>query len=1033
MPRPPLGLLLLVLLLLYDEPTRAWGYIRHSRASLLIPRTNAHERPNRQLRANSSSSSRCSDTSSSNSTSGGPSDSECPRCVWLRTSEDASPVVVGGEWGLGEYAFKNEYVHQRLSSKLGGGAAAAASAVDPRTAAAQTVVDIVPVEVGIAPETRRALGLLRGSHKRHIFLPLWLLGPFQDLTGGDALPEAATQAGGFWEGQGAVCKVLKLGEDFCGGVPLQLVAQVSAPETKSRTTLQSESPMPSHGAKQVASHDGLQSEEGPIPELLPLASEEEALRVLREHYGPLLAQYRRLPHCSTCIPPSSMASGSTKRENGFKGSTALRILRLPRGPRLSLQLQLEPSLPSVPFSTGDASLHDFPIPPPLGAAETHNLTERSTSAVPPPYQLVSLYKFFSVRSPKALAELLRALWGPKGVLGRAYVAKEGLNAQLAVPSVAMSDILGELQQIPGLEDGVQVTPDCLVAFEEYWRSPPFDALHIRPRHQVLRDGFAAPLDWVDCGEEVDPSVWHRKLMDMLQQQHGQQQHARKIVLLDMRNANEYAVGHFKGARCINTPTFADSFAPGGPLEEALLQAGVQLPSRNATPHVSSGSGSGEDVEVMMYCTGGIRCVKAGAFLKQVLGFPRVTRLKGGILAYKNYILKLRGACCKDAGCTSFAPEEKTLSAGVFGSRKDEAGICDTARRRRYLLAYLVQEKMKQAYATPPSQMDRHRQLQMELITKQKKSRERIPPRACFWGATIDETSAQDLWNWAHQVATAASSPSALQEALLEEGRSTAKSLVGAAKGVPQFWSGHLHARILSAISRLKRPSSILEIGAFVGISKGPTSSSSRSPPYQLISVESLNQGGGGGCFAVAGLISSSPWSPLIRVVEADALQWLRSQRTAARSISSGQAASEGTRLGNVALQGGMLPDGGFDLIYLDAEKKKYAEYIACILDPDRPLLAPKGALLIDNTLWGRGHDGKRPSWEDEAAEDAPRTRRYSSIAESMKALREALRNDPRISHGWNADSSPLCVQVLLPVGDGLSIVTWATPASNVLP
>ncbi|CDJ35765.1 uncharacterized protein EMH_0100700 [Eimeria mitis] len=129
----------------------------------------------------------------------------------------------------------------------------------------------------------------------------------------------------------------------------------------------------------------------------------------------------------------------------------------------------------------------------------------------------------------------------------------------------------------------------------------------------------------------------------------------------------------------------------------------------------------------------------------------------------------------------------------------------------------------------------------------------------------------------------------------------------------------------------------------------------------------------------------------------------------------------------------MLPDGGFDLIYLDAEKKKYAEYIACILDPDRPLLAPKGALLIDNTLWGRGHDGKRPSWEDEAAEDAPRTRRYSSIAESMKALREALRKDPRISHGWNADSSPLCVQVLLPVGDGLSIVTWATPASNVLP
>lgn len=85
-------------------------------------------------------------------------------------------------------------------------------------------------------------------------------------------------------------------------------------------------------------------------------------------------------------------------------------------------------------------------------------------------------------------------------------------------------------------------------------------------------------------------------------------------------------------------------------------------------------------------------------------------------------------------------------------------------------------------------------------------------------ALAQEAIPQDLWKWAHHVASAASSPSALQEALLEEGRKTAENLAGTAKEVPPFWSGHLHSRILSSISRLKRPSSILEIGSFVGIS-----------------------------------------------------------------------------------------------------------------------------------------------------------------------------------------------------------------------
>lgn len=82
---------------------------------------------------------------------------------------------------------------------------------------------------------------------------------------------------------------------------------------------------------------------------------------------------------------------------------------------------------------------------------------------------------------------------------------------------------------------------------------------------------------------------------------------------------------------------------------------------------------------------------------------------------------------------------------------------------------------------------------------------------------VGNATTQDCWQWSHNVAAAASSPSG-QETLLEEGRRRAKDLTGLQHEVQQFWSGPLHSRILSAISKLKRPRSILEIGAFVGIS-----------------------------------------------------------------------------------------------------------------------------------------------------------------------------------------------------------------------
>jgi len=139
-------------------------------------------------------------------------------------------------------------------------------------------------------------------------------------------------------------------------------------------------------------------------------------------------------------------------------------------------------------------------------------------------------------------------------------------------------------------------------------SRPFSKLLLKVRDKVLPDGLEEEeLDWSgNCGEEVSPEAWHGELSD-----EGEE----RPILLDVRNWYESEVGRFKGARPLNTDTFRESW---GPLEAVL----EEVP---------------KDARVLMYCTGGIRCVKAGAYVTQKLGFKNVGRLEKGIVAYNKYL------------------------------------------------------------------------------------------------------------------------------------------------------------------------------------------------------------------------------------------------------------------------------------------------------------------------------------------------------------------------------------------------------------
>ena len=226
----------------------------------------------------------------------------------------------------------------------------------------------------------------------------------------------------------------------------------------------------------------------------------------------------------------------------------------------------------------------------------------------PPYQMLSFYAFFPLEDVDAAVAALMAAWEPLGILGRAYVASEGINAQLAVPSQSMPAFRDahfrffQDFKVAQPESGPELNLDREISASEWQKRRAFRRLHVRRRESVVSDGNE-DLDLSDPGHDADPAEFHAAL------------DSSKPLLLDVRNHYESAVGTFEGAIPLGTETFKDTYEK----LDALL---AKVP-KNQTVH--------------MFCTGGIRCVKAGAYVKQKLNFPNVTRLKGGIVNYTKYL------------------------------------------------------------------------------------------------------------------------------------------------------------------------------------------------------------------------------------------------------------------------------------------------------------------------------------------------------------------------------------------------------------
>ena len=207
----------------------------------------------------------------------------------------------------------------------------------------------------------------------------------------------------------------------------------------------------------------------------------------------------------------------------------------------------------------------------------------------------SFYKYHHIHDPHIFRDELYKAWNALDVWGRIYVASEGINGQLSVPTENFEALKTHMYGIPFLNN-VRLN----IAVQDNGKS--FFKLKILVRKKIVADG----LD--DSTFDVTNSGIHLNAKEF-----NQLTDHPDTIIVDMRNHYESEVGHFKNAICPDVDTFREELKV---VEEMLEEK--------------------KDKNVVMYCTGGIRCEKASAWMKHK-GFKHVFQLNGGIIEYARQV------------------------------------------------------------------------------------------------------------------------------------------------------------------------------------------------------------------------------------------------------------------------------------------------------------------------------------------------------------------------------------------------------------
>ena len=209
---------------------------------------------------------------------------------------------------------------------------------------------------------------------------------------------------------------------------------------------------------------------------------------------------------------------------------------------------------------------------------------------------LSFYKYFNLGNPNLFRDYIYIKWSAIDVLGRIYVANEGINAQLSVPSENLEIFKKSIDEITPLND-VRLN----IALEHYSKS--FLKLTIKIKEKIVADGLDdKTFDVTRIGEHLDAQRFNQMLDN------------KNTVCIDMRNHYESEIGYFNGAIKPNVDTFRESLE--------IIDNELEK--------------NGKEKNYLMYCTGGIRCEKASAYLIHK-GIKNVFQLEGGIIEYTRQV------------------------------------------------------------------------------------------------------------------------------------------------------------------------------------------------------------------------------------------------------------------------------------------------------------------------------------------------------------------------------------------------------------
>jgi UPF0176 protein len=212
-----------------------------------------------------------------------------------------------------------------------------------------------------------------------------------------------------------------------------------------------------------------------------------------------------------------------------------------------------------------------------------------------PRTTISFYCYFHIDDPKGFRDELYKNLDTLKVFGRIYIAHEGINAQVSVPQSnfdGFRNYLNSIEPLTGIRLNIAVDDDG----KSFW------VLKIKVRDKIVADGIEDPLfDMRNRGKYITAEDLNHLIDDP------------QTIVVDMRNHYEYEVGHFEKAIEIPSDTFREQL----PMAADMLK-------------------EAKDRNIIMYCTGGIRCEKASAYMLHN-GFKNVFHLEGGIINYANQI------------------------------------------------------------------------------------------------------------------------------------------------------------------------------------------------------------------------------------------------------------------------------------------------------------------------------------------------------------------------------------------------------------